>query len=166
MKKKYFVLSHQKKNVIVSLPSVPKGYESKYVELTEEQLKFQEENPTASTDEVFQCKMHETVSTIIEEDLEQYKKREITVMSELSLSTSRQKVSDYQFLNAQASLLVEDGVGIYTHEKANEVITAYNTIGKKCREKYYEFVENLNSCTVLEIAKELVETTKQWYASV
>lgn len=166
MKKKYFVTSQRKNTVIVELVSVPKGYEDKYIELTEEQLKFLEENPAANPDEVQQCKKYTKETTVIEESLEQYKERQIIEISDLSLRTSKKKINDYQFLNAQASLLTDEDKSIYSHDKANEIIAEYNTVGKLCRDKYYGFVEDLNSCTTMQAAKACVENIIQWYRNI
>ncbi len=171
MRKSYFVVSKQHRLVIVSLRTVPRGYEDKYTELTEEQSAFREANPDATPEEVFQCRLHQEPeqqeeSLTREEVLAEYKERAMTDMSALSLTTSRGKVSDYQFLNAQASLLVEDGTGIYTHAQANAYIATYNTIGKQCRERYYAFVESLTACETIEQVETKETATIEWYKSL
>ena len=172
MRKSYFVISKQHRLVIVSLRTVPRGYEDKYTELTEEQLAFREANPNATPEEVFQCRLHQEPEQPQEEGLTreevlaEYKERAMTDMSALSLTTSRSKVSDYRFLNAQASLLVEDGTGIYTHAQANEYINLYNTIGKQCRERYYAFVEEIGACETIEQVEAKETATIEWYKSL
>ncbi len=160
MTKSYFAYNQYKRLVIVSLRIVPRGYEDKYTELTEEQLSFREAHPEATAEEVMQCELDAS------HDVLKYKQAAKSRMSALSLTTSKSKVSDYQFLNAQASLLVEDGTGIYTHAQANEYINLYNTIGKQCRERYYAFVESLTACETIEQVEAKETATIEWYKSL
>lgn len=170
--KKYFTIAcNTKKLVITSLGSVPTGYEKRYTELNEEQLAYLENNPNADANTVLMCgkNLEAAVEKTVEEPvvvLEDYKDLMLRDISQISLNTSREKVSDYQFLNAQASLLLEDGDGIYSHEESNKIIKEYNSIGKQCREKYYEFEKELELLTDKESIDELVSKTNNWYLAL
>lgn len=159
MIKSYFAYNQYNRLVIVRLSNL-KNTEGRYTELTEEQLAFREAHPEATPDEVKQCELNE------EHDLNKYKEAAKSRMSALSLNTSKGKISDYQFLNAQASLLTEDGKGIYTHALSNEYIANYNTIGKQCRDKYYAFVEEISACETIEQVQAIETTTIEWYKSL
>ena len=160
MRKSYFAYNQYKRLVIVHPHLLPKNRESMYTELTEEQSAFREAHPEATAEEVMQCELN------AEHDVLKYKQAAMSRISALSLSTSKSKVSDYRFLNAQASLLVEDGTGIYTHAQANEYIATYNTIGKQCRERYYAFVESLTACETIEQVEAKETATIEWYKSL
>lgn len=159
MIRNYFTYNQHKKLVIVHLPFQPKD-SKRYTELTEEQLAFREAHPEATPDEIKQCELN------AEHDLSKYKEAAKNRVSALSLNTSKSKVSDYQFLNAQASLLVADGTGIYTHALSNEYIATYNTIGKQCRDKYYAFVEEISACETIAQVEQLETATTEWYKSL
>lgn len=161
---KYFTNNQYGNVIIVELDRLPNTIVPNYTELSEEQMAFMSENPEATPLEIMQCKSN--AAPVIEEPeltLDEYKANAKAGISDLSLETSRKKVSDYQFLNAQSSLLVEDGEGIYSHAQANEYIQLYNTVGKQCREYYYSFVEKLDKCTTIESAEALVDETTKWY---
>lgn len=160
---KYFAKNQYGTLKIIELKQCFNSLKKTCTPLTEEQLKFLEENPGASAMEVLQGSLNK-VPEPVEIPLDNYKEQVIDQISRLSLNTSREKVSDYQFLNAQASLLSD--AGIYTHEKANEIIVLYNTIGKQCRDKYYAFVEELNNCNTREKVEELVDLTINFYKSL
>lgn len=164
---KYFTNNQYGNVIIVELDRLPKTIVPNYTELSEEQLAFMSEHPEATPLEIMQC--NSNAAPVIEEPeltLDEYKENAKTGISYLSLETSRKKVSDYQFLNAQSSLMTADGAGIYTHAQANEYIQLYNTVGKQCREYYYSFVEKLNKCTTIESAEALVNETSKWYESL
>ena len=167
MQNKYITHNQYGDLLIIELDETIKVDTNYFTALSEEQLKFMSENPEATPMEVMQCKLN--AAPVIEEPeltLDEYKENAKTGISDLSLETSRKKVSDYQFLNAQSSLMVADGTGIYTHAQANEYIQLYNTVGKQCREYYYSFVEKLNNCTTIKEAEDLVDEASKWYDSL
>lgn len=164
---KYFTNNQYGNVIIVELDRLPNTIVPNCTALSEEQLAFMDEHPEATPMEVMQCKSN--TAPVIEEPeltLDEYKENAKTGISDLSLETSRKKVSDYQFLNAQSSLMVADGSGIYTHTQASEYIQLYNTVGKQCRAYYYSFVEKLDKCTTIESAEALVDETTKWYESL
>ena len=174
MKKKYFAIACNTRNlVIVSLDAIPRGYEKAYTELTEEQLQYLEEHPAAEPEEVKNCGkgvetdiIQDESADIPEVSIENYKAAMLDNMSHTSLLFSRKKVDDYQFLNAQASLLLEDGLGIYSHEESNRIIQEYVAIGKLCRDKYYEFEKELEALEDRESIDTLINSTLKWYESL
>ncbi|HCS87207.1 MAG TPA: hypothetical protein DIW30_01875 [Bacteroidales bacterium] len=164
---RYFTNNQYGDVIIVEMERLPKTMQATYTPLSDEQESFLSANPSATPMEVMQCGLN-TAAPVAEQEmpLAEYKAIAREGMSELSLATSRKKVSDYQFLNAQSSLLVADGEGIYSHEQANEYIALYNTIGKQCRERYYTFAAMLESCETMEQATALVAETTEWYESI
>ena len=164
---KYFTNNQYGDVIIVEMKRLPKTLSATYTPLNDEQTKFLSDNPQATPMEIMQCGLN-TPAPIAEQEmpLAEYKAIVREGMSEMSLAASRRVVSDYQFLNAQSSLLVTDGEGIYNHEQANEYIALYNTVGKQCRERYYTFIEALEGCETMEQAKALVAETSEWYDSI
>lgn len=155
---KYITKDQNKNEVIVELGNIPDWCKKNYLPLTDKQLSFLQENPNASVAEIKKCKLAtEDIS------LDEYKALVKKQISALSLLKAKEKIADYQFFNAQASLVLEAGQGIYTHEKANEIITSYNTIGKQCREKYYIFLDELELCEDKAAVLVLVNDTTEYY---
>lgn len=172
---KYFTKDQNKQLIIVNLKTVPKQSAKNYIALTDEQLTFLQENPMASVLEIMQCALNNTSETneyqiptnpLDAFSLDEYKTYILSNISALSLMKSREKVSDYQFLNAQSSLLVEDGQGIYSHEDSNKIIAEYITIGSKCRNKYYEFKDQVDACTNKDSINVLNDEVIKWYESL
>lgn len=161
---KYFTTNQYGNPIIVELNKLPKWQNGMYTPLSDEQLTFVQDNPTATPIEIMQCGMNTAPQIVVTDiSLDEYKEIAKSGMSDLSLSTSRRFVTEYQFLNAQSSLLVADGEGIYSHEQAKTYISNYNTVGKQCRDKYYAFLAKLNECSTMDDAKTLVDATTKWY---
>lgn len=167
---KYFTKNQYNEDVIVDLDfELPDWQKDSYTALNEAQLAYVESNPEASATTVKYCedKPTEVIDTTTEEfNVEQYKSFVRENISQLSLMISREKVSDYQFLNAQASLLLEDGKGIYSHEEANKIILEYNEIGTTCRNMYYGFVADLEKLEDQESIDALVEKINAEYLAL
>lgn len=161
---KYFTTNQHGNPIIVELNKLPKWQSSMYTPLSDFQLTFAQDNPTATPIEIMQCGMNTAPQVVtVDITLDEYKEIAKLGISDLSLSTSRKFITEYQFLNAQSSLLVADGDGIYSHEQAKSYISNYNTVGKQCRDKYYTFLAKLNECSTIDSAKTLVDATTRWY---
>lgn len=165
---KYFTRNQYDELIIVDLDfELPEWQATAYTALNDIQLQYLEENPNATPSAVEHCEEEinriETVVEETEEDVNAYRETIKKAISEVSLYTAKEKIPDYKVLNAQMSLAVEDGKGIYTHEESNKIIAEYNEIGIICRNKYYEFaaeLEKLNSVSEIET---LIETAEKWY---
>ena len=158
---KYIAKDQNKNEVIVELDNIPDWCKKNYLPLNDNQLAFLQENPKASVAEIKNCKLASEYIL-----LDEYKELVKKQISALSLLKAKEKIADYQFFNAQASLLLEDGQGIYTHEKANEIIALYNTVGKQFREKYYTFLDELELCEDKAAVAVLINNTTEYYNSL
>lgn len=112
-----------------------------FVPLTEEQIAFYNENPTASVAEVEKCELNPPYIPV-EPTFEEIQTQAIKEISKKSLETLDRFVSAYQLANAQCSILwAENSKGespIYDIETAQGYIDTYLRIGGLCRAKFYE----------------------------
>lgn len=164
---RYFTTNQYGELIIADIKHLPELQKGNYTPLTDAQVGFMTNNPAATPLEIMQCALNlPPEPEPIVPDLSSYKEIVRDGISDLSLMTSRKKVRDYQFLNAQSSLLVSDGAGIYSHAQAREYIATYNAIGKQCREYYYSFLESLTSCDTKEQVDALVSMATNYYESL
>lgn len=106
-----------------------------YTELTAEQAAFYKANPTASVAEVQACELIAAETTAI--DLGTYKAAKVKALSEKSLATLGEHVSEYQLVNARLSLEAEGESKIYSDEVSRSYIETYLHVGGVCRSMYY-----------------------------
>lgn len=173
---KYFTKNQYNELVIVDLKfKLSESSLQCYTALVDDQLQYLEEHPDATAEEIQNCGITNDNIAVVETEeinpldkmtLDEYKSYILSNISALSLMKSREKVSDYQFLNAQSSLLVEDGQGIYSHEDSNKIIAEYIAIGSKCRNKYYEFKDQVDACTDKDSINILNDEVIKWYDSL
>lgn len=113
-----------------------------FVPLTEEQIAFYNENPTASVAEVEKCELNPPYIPV-EPTFEEVQSTAIAEISHKSLATLDRFVSAYQLANAQCSVLWADSNSkgeppIYDLATAQGYIDTYLRIGGLCRAKFYE----------------------------
>lgn len=128
---------------------------SSFTIFTPEQEAFYLQNPNANIYEVRNCKLFERPTEI---SVETYRELKMTEMSDFSLSVCRSLVHDYQVTNALC--------GVYDEEKAAEIIEKYKNIGTKCRNLYYQFVENVEKCASNAEIDVCVEEYRLFYNEV
>lgn len=140
-----------------------------YTALTEEQTAFIEANPTASVSEVRNCRLYVAPTPTVP-TLEEVKAQAKTDLSAYSALTIGRFVSDLQLANAQSSLylLGVDSASetVYTAEKATSTIAKYNTVGKQCRDKYYEAVQAIDGCETADDVSSVVTSAKAFYDNI
>lgn len=168
---KYFTRNQYDELIIVDLDfELPEWQATAYTALNDIQLQYLEENPNATPIAVEHCEEEinriETVVEETEEDVNTYRETIKKAISEVSLYTAKEKIPDYKVLNAQMSLAVEDGKGIYTHEESNKIIAEYIAIGSKCRNKYYEFKDQVDVCADKDSINVLNDEVIKWYDSL
>lgn len=168
---KYFTRNQYDELIIVDLDfELPEWQATAYTALNDIQLQYLEENPNATPFAVEHCEEEinriEAVVEETEEDVNAYRETIKKAISEVSLYTAKEKVPDYKVLNAQMSLAVEDGKGIYSHEESNKIIAEYNEIGTICRNKYYEFVEEADKLTTIIEIQALHDETIKYFESL
>ena len=168
---KYFTRNQYDNLIIVDLDfELPEWQAPAYTALNEVQLQYLEDKPEATPFAVEHCEEElnriEAIVEETEEDVNSYRETIIKAISEVALYTAKEKVPDYKVLNAQMSLAVEDGKGIYSYEEANNVIAEYNEIGTICRNKYYEFVEEANKLTTIAEIQALHDETIKYFESL
>lgn len=140
-----------------------------YTALTEEQTAFIEDNPTASVSEVRNCRLY-VAPTPTAPTLDGVKAQAKTDLSAYSAQTMGRFVSDLQLANAQSSLylLGVDSASetVYTAEKATSTIAKYNTVGKQCRDKYYEAVQAIDGFDTVDDVAGVVMSAKAFYDNI
>jgi len=117
------------------------------VEMTEEQREFYIANPTASVDEIRECKLVEMMSYT--PSLEEYKNMMLEELNTLSILTSVKLIPEHRRANAIMTLsllnLNSQHNTIYNRTFAEEILNEANRIDSLCREEYYrvnELIEN------------------------
>lgn len=98
--------------------------------------------------------------------LDEIKAEAIKEISAYSLKTIDKFVTTYQYANADSSLKVPDGEGIYSHAKASEVMAKYNRIGKLCREEYYMVKGQIEGATSAEEVEQCQQEAHDYYDSI
>lgn len=167
---KYFTKNQYNDIVIVDIEfKLSDSALQHYTALSEQQLQYLEEHPDAAPYDVKNCILESNNAIMtsnyetVNDDLSGLKIDAKRNISEIALSTAKLIIPDYKVLNAQMSLAVEDGKGIYTHEEANEIVIEYNEIGEKCRNKYYEFADAIDKLESRDEINSLIEVTEQWF---
>lgn len=173
---KYFVKNQFNNIVIANLKKEPSEKIAKYyTAVTEEQELFILAHPKATVMEIFNMQMNDTEETVTINNetnidsatlLSDFKNDVTNYISDLSLTTSNKYIKDYKLLNAQASLSVNDGEGIYTHEEAQKVISEYISIGKTCRDKFYEIKELIENAETIEEVKTIQNNAVEYYSNL
>lgn len=165
---KYFTHDQYDDLIIVDLDFELPDWQAPYYEaLTEEQLEYLENNQQATpTDVKYHDSTPEATPEYSQEDIDAFRENVKLTLSEISLSAAKAKVPDYKVLNAQMSLLVADGTGIYSHSDAEVVIANYNEIGTICRNKYYEFVDKLAALNTMEEIQALNDEAVEYFNSL
>lgn len=140
-----------------------------YTALTEEQTAFIEDNPTASVSEVRNCRLY-VAPTPTAPTLDGVKAQAKTDLSAYSAQTMGRFVSDLQLANAQSSLYLlgidSSTVTVYTADQATATLAKYNTIGKQCRDKYYEAVQDIDGCETADDVSSVVTSAKELYDNI
>lgn len=153
----YFV-TNQFGNVSIQEWDVNMSSNNKFKALTEEQLAYYEAHPNASVYEVQNLIEPTEPTPLTPRPIEDVKADALKAVSAYSLKTIDRFCNTYQYANAQVSLSVADGEGIYSHEEAQRYLNAYRTVGKKCRQEYYSVkaaIEAATSETSIETIKTL-----------
>lgn len=134
---------------------VDTGVFTQMVELTDEQKIFYIENPNASIREVKNLRLDK----VYEPSLDEVKQNAIDYLSRLSLETSEKIVPTYKINNAITTLNIQGENTIYSTDEANRIVNDYNSIGKTCREMFYEAKGRILNCSdeegVIHIKEEL-----------
>ncbi len=139
-----------------------------YVALTKEQKEFYKTHKTASVQEVRNCQLYVS-APVTGPTLEEVKESAKAELRAYSAATMGRYVTDLQLANAQNSLeLIRSGITdtVYSEHKAMETMVKYNTIGKQCRNKYYESVAEIDACADAEAVKNIVVQTKTFYDGI
>lgn len=162
----YFTKRNQIKAVPFEIDCV---INSAYTAFTAEQTAFVEKHPTASVSEVRNCRLYVAPEPVVP-TLEELKAKAKTELSAYSALTMGRFVSDLQLANAQSSLYLlgidSSSVTVYTSEKAVATIAKYNTIGKQCRDKYYEAVQAIDGCETADDVSSVVTSAKELYDNI
>lgn len=117
------------------------------IEMTPEQTEFYKKNPTASVNEIKNCKLYEPYILTVEDN----KKISIENLSHYSLSITEELVPSYKIQNALiCTNLNNHDESIYSHDECLQIIEKYNRIGKYCREIFYNFKEQIENCETNE----------------
>ncbi len=110
-----------------------------FIPMTEEQISFYLENPTASVHEIKRCEMYEQPK---EPTLDEMKLNAINSISEYSLKTSNKIIPEYKtknVINSIMSMLSGDSESIiYEENDCKKILKKSLTIGKKCRDLFYQ----------------------------
>lgn len=137
-----------------------------FVPLTEEQIAFYNENPTASVAEVEKCELNPPYIPV-EPTFEEIQTQAIKEISKKSLETLDRFVSAYQLANAQCSILwAENSKGespIYDLATAQGYIDAYLRIGGLFRAKFYEVKRLIESAETKEEVEEIKASAISYY---
>lgn len=137
-----------------------------FVPLTEEQIAFYNENPTASVAEVEKCELNPPYIPV-EPTFEEIQTQAIKEISKKSLETLDRFVSAYQLANAQCSILwAENSKGespIYDLATAQGYIDAYLRIGGLFRAKFYEVKGLIESAETKEEVEEIKASAISYY---
>lgn len=137
-----------------------------FVPMTEEQISFYLENPTASVHEIKRCEMYEQPK---EPTLDEMKLNAINRISEYSLKTSNKIIPEYKSRNAILSLLgvlSEGATAIYNDEDSNTIVKNCLRIGKECRELFYQQKQLIENATSKDDVSNITQETINMYDTI
>lgn len=134
------------KRVLVRTIEVDTTKFPQFVLMTEEQINFYNEHPHASIEEIKQCELIQ----IERIPLDKYKTDSINAISIYSLNVSSTIIPDYKIQNAIACLNSNCQNHIYQNEECQNIFNRYDSIGKICRDMFYNFKECIEECTTHE----------------
>lgn len=130
-----------------------------YVEMTKEQSDFWLEHPNASFWEVKETRIIEPYVT----PLNELKAVELENISKKSLETSNTIIPSYKIQNALLSLTNNVDNGIYTVQQAEEIVHQYNTVGKQCRDMFYNCKLRIEEAQTAEEVYTIVTEANVYY---
>lgn len=133
-----------------------------YVEMTSEQVEFYLANPDASIEEIKECKLNE--QEVI--SLDEYKLTKIEMISIHSLNISNVIIPDYKIQNALACVNTNHTSSIYSHDECLSILEKYNTVGKMCRDLYYETKTRIENSQSIEDVDSIVYDVLQEYENI
>lgn len=131
--------------------------------LTPEQLERWRSNPKAHWTAIMNEPTHYEQPTPAEPTLEELKADALKKLSDLSLEILGSHVGEYQMMNALLSLRADEYDKIYDDDKSQDLIDVYLTVGKMCREKYYEAKSAIEACETKEQVKGVKDEYNERY---
>lgn len=139
-----------------------------YRELTQEQVSFYMENPTASIYEVENCQMFQYTPTVVDIPIEEIRESAVKEIDSASRFALGQKVDVLGFCDALAGTVYKPSKNdsIYTDDEILKTADDFLRIGKLCREKVKDTIPLLENAETKEEIYEIVESAKQFFNSV
>lgn len=139
-----------------------------YRELTQEQVSFYMENPTASIHEVENCQMFQYTPTVVDIPIEEIRENAMKEIDGASRFALGQKVDVLGFCDALAGTVYKPSKNdsIYTDEEILKTADDFLRIGKLCRDKVKDTIPLLENAETKEEIDEIVESAKQFFNSV
>ena len=151
----YRYFDTQKKGVISVVHEIVES--DRFVRLNAEQLAFFNTHRRASYDEIWNAQEYVAPTpepyVPVEPTLEECKAEALKELSKLSLEILGSHIGEYQLVNAMLSLRADEYDKIYDDDKSEDLIDVYLTVGKMCREKYYEAKSAVEACETKEQVK-------------
>ena len=131
-----------------------------FVPMTEEQINFYLENPTASINEIKRCELYPQPQ---EPTLEEVKENAINRISDYSLKTNDKIIPNYKSQNATNSLisvlLGNPTDVIYTLNDSKNLLKKSIKIGKQCRDLFYKQKELIEKAETKENVSNIIQET-------
>lgn len=144
----YRYFDTEKKGVISVVHEIVES--DRFVRLNAEQLAFFNTHRRASYNEIWNAQEYIAPTpepyVPVEPTLEECKAEALKELSNLSLEILGSHISEYQMMNALLSLNADLYDKIYDDDKSQDLIDVYLTVGKMCREKYYDAKEAILQC--------------------
>lgn len=165
----YFITNNGKPYKIVeSTEPVNLNIMWAYRELTQEQVSFYMENPTASIYEVENCQMFQYTPTVVDIPIEKIRENAVKEIDGASRFALGQKVDVLGFCDALAGTVYKPSKNdsIYTDDEILKTADDFLRIGKLCREKVKDTIPLLENAETKEEIDEIVESAKQFFNSV
>lgn len=134
------------KRVLVRTIEVDTTKFPQFILMNEEQINFYNEHPHASIEEIKQCELIQ----IERIPLDKYKTDSINALSTYSLNVSSTIIPDYKIQNAIVCLNSNCQKHIYQNEECQSILNRYDSIGKICRDMFYNFKQSIEECTTHE----------------
>ena len=159
----YTYFDTEKKRVISTTHEIVES--ERFVRLNAEQQEFFNENRRATYSEIWNAEKYvpQTPEPIPEPTLEELKEEALKKLSNLSLEILGSHIGEYQLVNAMLSLNADLYDKIYDDDKSQDLIDVYLTVGKMCREKFYEAKAEIEQCTTKEQLKAIEDEYTDGY---